>query len=417
MKFIERARLAGKLLFKSAPAEQPLSLTNPAGWASNASYTGKAVNDTTAMQISTVWACVRLLAETIASVPGAVYERVGRNSEKRDDDPLTELLRQPNSDMSGTDFTEALVVNLGLRGNAFALKGTMGKRVRSLYPMPANLTTMRRDPKTQAIVYDFSDRGKTETYPREQVWHIKGFGSNGLMGFSPIECMRQAMGFNLAAEEVGGRAFANAAMPSVFVSIASWLEPEQRKIAKEKILSEYSGASNSGKPWLLEGGMTAEVQTPNLEDLQFLAARRFGVQEICRIYRVPPHMVADLDRATFNNIEQMSQDLLTYTFLPYWTRIESSALRWLIPEANKQTHFLRYNVEGLLRADTAARGQFYSMMLQNGAYSRNEVRALENRNPVEGLDDYTVQSNMLPVAQLSALVESMINAKLGKSAL
>lgn len=409
---LERIKTAYALI-KGAFSGRALSLTNPEGWAAGGTHTGKPVNETTAMQISAVWACVRLISETIAAVPWGVYERQGRNATKRDDHPLAEVLSQPNRDMSGHELVESLAVNLALGGNAYHLIGNVGKRIASLYPMPYHLVTVRRDETTREIVYDYYDRGQLETVPRDKVWHVKGFGPNGLAGFSPIGCLRNALAYNLSLEETGGRALANAATPSVFVSVEQWLKPDQRKLAKDTILKEYSGAINAGKPWFLEGNMKADVQRMSLEDLQFLASRRFGVQEICRIYRVPPHMVADLDRATFNNIEQMSQDLLTYTFLPYWRRIETSFSRWLLPPEQRRTHFLRFNVEGLLRADSAARGLFYSSMLQNGVYNRNEVRALENMNPVEGLDDYTVQSNMLPVDQLSALVDSLIASKYG----
>lgn len=383
-------------------------LTDPnalRGFYSKPSYSGRDVTDNTAMQVAAVWSCVRILSETIGSLPWAIFERKADGSAVKVDHGLGDvMLGQPNADMTSTEFREALVVNLCLRGNSYCLRETnaMGAVV-SLYPIPSDKVEPKRNDKTDRIDYRVNDRGRWETLPRDKVWHVKGFGSNGLMGFSPIAYARQAMGISLAAEEFQGRFFSQGAKPSFVATIPQWLKQEQRPIARENLQALWSGLENAHKIQLLEGGLDVKPLTMPLEDAQFLQLRGFSIQEICRIYRIPPHMVADLERSTNNNIEHQGLEFVMFTLQPYLTRIEDSAQRWLFSARDRAKYFLRFNVEGLLRADAVARAQLYATLLQNGVYSRNEVRALENRNRVDGLDEYTVQSNMALVQFLDQL--------------
>jgi HK97 family phage portal protein len=391
----------------------PLSLSSSAGWDSTGgSLTGRTVNDDTAMQVSVVWSCIRILSETIGALPMAVYEDKGNGDVKKIDHQVGEvLIRTPNFDMTSTEYREATITNLCLRGNSYSLKETNGAgELISLYPIPSSQVTPRRK-DSGAIEYRVLERGKWETYPQEKIWHVKGFGSNGLVGYSPIGYVRQAMGLALATEEFGARFFSQGAKPSGFISVPEWLKDDQRKIARELVDSKFAGLENAQRLQLLEGGMKYESVTMPLEDAQFLETRRFQLDEICRIYRVPPHMVANLERATFSNIEHLSQEFVMYTLMPYLTRFEQASTKWLFRAADRGKYFLRFNVEGLLRADAAGRAQFYSQMLQNGVYSRNEVRALENKNRVDGLDDYTVQSNMTLVNFLEQLSQPKADSK------
>lgn len=365
----------------------------------NRTYTGKAVTDTSAMQITTVWACVRLLAETMGAMPSGIYRyEENGNATKIDEHPLAEILiHQPNSDMNGLEYREARTSNLAMRGNSYSLIERRGSGdVVSLYPLPASTVQFKRDSTTNFEArYGITDRGKTEWYPAEKIWHSKGFSFNGLQGLSPIGYAKEAMALALAGEEFNARLFGNGLMPSARISIPQWLTDAQRKVANEKMLEMHTGLQNMNKPMLLEGGMTVESGLITPDDAQFLQLRQFTVVEICRLFGVKPHMVAALERATDNNIEKLSLEFITYTMLPYIRRDEVAA-RKLFKPSDRNKYFYRYNFEGLLRADSAARASLYSIMLQNGVYSRNEVRALENRNQVddEGMDDYTVQLNM-----------------------
>lgn len=370
------------------------------------SYTGKAVNENTAMQVSVAWACVRILAETIGSLPLAFYERDAKgNAVKVDYDQLSEvLIAMPNADMTSVEYREAKTTNLALRGNCYSLVDRSGSagRVSSLYPLLSqNVTPKRRDDGT--IYYEVREAGgKVETYPREKIWHVKGFGANGLEGYSPIAHARQALGMGLATEEFQARFFANGANPSWLITIPEWLDDAQREIAKKNVREIWQGLDNAHRAAILEGGMTATAATMPLQDAQFLELRGFTVQEVCRFYRIPPHMVMDLSRSTNNNIEHQGQEFVMFTLAPYLTRFEASMSRWLIPAKDRARIFARFNVEGLLRADAAGRAALYASGLQNGWLSRNEVRALENRNAASeaGMESFTAQSNLLPVEAL-----------------
>lgn len=411
---IQRMAAAWSVL-KAGGSTQTLSLTDPRGWSAvsgGSTYTGKPVTPDTAMQISVVWACVKILAESVAALPLALYRRDDNgNATKVDDHPLVDvLMRQPNADMTSMEYREAGQVNLGLAGNAYSMVERRGARLVSLYPLLAQAVRPVRERETGAVAYEVNEDGRWVKYPAEKIWHVRGLSSTGLVGYSPIGQMRQAMGLSLAAEQFGADLFARGAYPSLVVRIQSWLTGDQRKAANDKLAEMHAGLANAHKPYLLEGGMefdkSASMMPP--EDLQLLELRRFQLHEICRLYRVPPHMVADLERATFSNIEQMSLEFVTYTLLPWLRRWETSAERWLLSPAERGRYFLRHNFEGLLRADSDGRAKLYATYLQNGVMSRNEVRGLENLNRIDGLDDHTVQTNMVPVDRLGELADAQI---------
>lgn len=369
---------------------------------------GKTVNDTTAMQVTAFFACIRLLAETMGAMPSAIYEKQKNGNAERVEHPLAEvLIEQPNADMLGTEYREASTANLAARGNTYSLiERRPNGDLLSLYPIPASRIQVKRDNSTNyEIRYGLQDRGKTEWYPAEKIWHRKGFSFDGLIGLSPIQCARESIGLALAGEEFNARLFGQGLMPSARVSIPAWLTDDQRVIANKKLLEMHAGMVNMNKPMLLEGGMTVESGLLTPDDAQFLQLRQFTVIEICRLLGIKPHMIAALEQATDNNIEKLSLEFVTYTMLPHLRRDEAAA-RKLFKPADRSRFFYRYNFEGLLRADSAARAGLYSILLQNGVYNRNEVRALENRNSVDdpAMNQYTVQSNMAMIDQIAALV-------------
>jgi HK97 family phage portal protein len=373
---------------------------------------GKQVNDNTAMQVTAFFACIRLLAETMGAMPSGIYrsEKSG-NSEKVDHALGEVLIEQPNADMNGIEFREASTSNLAARGNAYSLiERRGGGDVLSLYPIPSARVQVKRDKSTDwQIKYGIQDRGATEWYPPEKVWHRKGFSFDGLVGLSPIACAREAIGLALAGEEYNARLFGQGLMPSARVSIPAWLTDEQRKVANAKLLEMHTGMVNMNKPMLLEGGMKVDDGLLTPDDAQFLQLRQFTVIEICRMLGVKPHMIAALERATDNNIEKLSLEFVMYTMLPYLRRDEIGA-RKLFKPADRAKFFYHYNFEGLLRADSVARAQLYAILLANGVYSRNEVRALENRNSVDdpAMDGYTVQLNMTLIDMLEQIQRAKV---------
>ena len=400
-----------RLAFKAAgfPAARSLSLTDPNGWGTwgERTYAGKNVDENSALQVSAVWGCVRILAETIGCLPWALYERDAKgNAQRVDDHPLAELLVSPNADQTGVEFREATITNLGLRGNGYSVIDRTGSgRLVSLNPREACHVNTKQE-KSGRIYHEVNENGDTRKYEQDRVWHLKTFSRNGITGLSPIGYARETMGFAMGLEEFGSKIFANGLLSGSVIEFPSWIPDDKRLMVEEKLQRMSTGWAHAGKPFLAEGGMKVSQGMLPPEDAQFLELRSFGVDEICRIYRVPPHMVAKLDRATFSNIEQQSLDFVMYTILPYLTRIEQSMSKWLLDAKDRKRLFVRFNFEGLLRADSAARASLYSIMLQNGVLTRNEVRALENRNrlEVEGMDEPTVQSNMALLDQLAVLV-------------
>jgi HK97 family phage portal protein len=272
----------------------------------------------------------------------------------------------------------------------------------------SNNVEPQRNRETGLIEYRINDRGKWETVPRDKVWHVKGFGSNGLQGFSPIGYARQAMGVALAAEEFQARFFASGAKPSLVAKLPDWLEDDVREKAKRNLREHWGGLENSHKLQLLEGGMTLENVSMPLQDAQFIQLRGFSREEILGLYRMPPHLGGDLSRSTNNNIEQQALEFIMYTLAPYLTRIEASATKWLIPVAERSRFILRFNVEALLRADATTRAELHSKYVQNGIMNRNEVRAIEKLPRVEGqgMDDYTVQSNLMLAQDLDKIIDA-----------
>lgn len=396
-------KLALKLALKaSSYSGAPFQLTDKSQiemLLGNRTHTGKAVTDKTSMQVTTVWACVRLLSETMGAMPSSMYIRESNgNAVKADDHPLNDILvHQPNDEMNGLEYREARTSNLAMRGNSISIiERRSSGDVISLMPIETSRVKFRKDSTTDfKMKYGIDDRGKTEWFPSEKIWHVKGFSFNGTLGLSPLEYAREAMALALAGEEFNSKLFGQGLLPSARVSIPEWLDKDQRKIAEQKLKEMHTGLNNMNQPMLLEGGMKVESGLMTPDDAQFLQLRQFTVVELCRLFGVKPHMIAALERATDNNIEKLSLEFVTYTMLPYMKR-EEMAVRKLLKPSDRSKYFYKYNAEGLLRADSTARANLYSILLQNGVYSRNEVRALENRNKSddEGMDDFTVQLNM-----------------------
>lgn len=385
------------------------------GFFGTGTATGKAINDNSAMQVTTVFACIRLLAETMGSMPSAIFRQQKSGNAEKVDHPLAEvLIQQPNADMNGLEYREASTTNLAARGNCYSIIERRGDgNVLSLYPIPTSNVRVKRNSETNyETKYGIDDRGQTEWYPAEKIWHRKLFSYNGLVGLSPIQSAREAIGLALAGEEFNARLFGQGLIPSARVSIPEWLTDEQRVIANKKLLEMHAGTINMNKPMLLEGGMKVESGLITPDDAQFLQLRQFTVIECCRLFNIKPHMVASLEQATNNNIEQLSLEFVTYTMMPYMRR-EEEAARKLFKPGDKGNYFYRYNADALLRADSLARASLYSILLQNGVYNRNEVRALENRNSVDdpAMGQYTVQSNMAMIDQLAALISARSNPK------
>ena len=361
---------------------------------------GERVDEKSAMQIATVYACVRLLAETVAGLPLHLYRTKdgGSAKERAMDHPLYKLLyRQPNPEMTSFSFREVMMTHLLLWGNCYAQIIRDGKNgVLGLYPLLPENIEIDRDDKGQIfyIYHAYTDEKPGENnkdiyFRRDEIFHVPGLGFNGLVGFSPIAMMKNALGTTLAVEKYGSSFFKNGAQPSGVLEHPGVLKDPSK--IRENWSAVYGGANNAHKVAVLEEGMQYKAISLPPEDSQFLSTRQFGVNEICRIFRVPPHMVQDLEHATFSNIEHQSIDFVVHTLTPWLVRFEQAIVKDLLMEEEQDEYFPKFNVDGLLRGDYQSRMQGYATGISNGFLSPNDIHRLENWDLVpaeKGGDDY-----------------------------
>ena len=375
------------------------------------STSGKTVTERSAMQMTAVYSCVRILAEAIAGLPLHLYTyKEDGGKEKAIGHPLYLLLHdEPNPEMSSFVFRETLMTHLLLWGNAYAQIIRNGKgEVVALYPLMPNRMTVDRDSSGQ-LFYSYqmnnSDaptmKAGTVILKPSDVLHIPGLGFDGLVGYSPIAMAKNAIGLAIATEEYGAKFFANGATPGGLLEYPGTVKDPDR--VRESWNKGFSGSQNAGKVAILEEGMKYTPISIAPEQAQFLETRKFQINEIARIFRVPPHMVGDLEKSSFSNIEQQSLEFVKYTLDPWVVRWEQSLSRALFTPEEKKQYFFKFNVEGLLRGDYQSRMNGYATARQNGWMSANDIRELENldRIPAElGGDLYLVNGNMLPLSQV-----------------
>lgn len=361
---------------------------------------GERVDEKSALQIATVYACVRLLAETVASLPLHLYRYTGDGDakEKATEHPLYKLLyRQANPEMTSFSFRETVMTHLLLWGNAYAQVVRDGKNaILGLYPLlPENVEIDRNENGELYYIYHaYTDEvpgeiDKDILFRRDEILHIPGLGFNGLVGFSPVAMMKNALGSTLAVEKYGSAFFKNGAQPAGVLEHPGVLKDPQK--IRDNWTQAYGGAANAHKVAVLEEGMQYKPISLPPEDSQFLSTREFGVEEICRIFRVPPHMVQDLKRATFNNIEHQSIDFVMHTIMPWLIRIEQAIIKDLLIDKEQDELFPKFNVDGLMRGDYKSRMDGYAVGFANGFLSPNDIRRLENMDLIpaeDGGDDY-----------------------------
>ena len=370
---------------------------------------GKPVNEHTAMQMTAVYSCVRILAEAVAGLPLHLYKYTASGSkEKALSHPLYFLLHdEPNPEMSSFVFRETLMTHLLLWGNAYAQIIRNGKgEVIALYPLMPNRMSVDRD-SSGALYYTYtrySDEaptmnGMTVTLRSSDVLHIPGLGFDGLVGYSPIAMAKNAIGMAIACEEYGAKFFANGAAPGGVLEHPGTIKDPQK--VRDSWNAAYQGSSNSHRVAVLEEGMKYQPIGISPEQAQFLETRKFQINEIARIFRVPPHMVGDLEKSSFSNIEQQSLEFVKYTLDPWVIRWEQAISRALLRPDEKKLYFAKFNVDGLLRGDYVSRMNGYATARQNGWMSANDIRELENldRIPPElGGDLYLINGNMTKLA-------------------
>ena len=375
---------------------------------------GKAVTEMSAMQMTAVYSCVRILSEAVAGLPLQLFrynENGGR--EKALDHPLYRLLHdEPNPEMTSFVFRETLMSHLLLWGNAYAQIVRNGRgEVLGLYPLMPNKMKVDRDERGN-LYYEYSRTTEdTNTLGKKQkvilrptdVLHIPGLGFDGLVGYSPIAMAKNAIGLAIATEEYGAKFFANGATPGGVLEHPGIIKDPQK--IRDSWNAAYQGSANAHKVVVLEEGMKYQSIGISPEQAQFLETRKFQINEIARIFRVPPHMVGDLEKSSFSNIEQQSLEFVKYTLDPWVVRWEQAMTRVLLLDSEKPCYFIKFNLEGLLRGDYQSRMNGYAIGRQNGWMSANDIRELENLDRIpaeEGGDLYLINGAMTKLADAGA---------------
>lgn len=366
---------------------------------------GKTVNERTALQTTAVYACVRILSETIASLPLHVYRYTEGGKAKDTEHVLYTLLHdEPNPDMTSFVFRETLMSHLLIWGNAYSqiLRDRSGQVI-GLYPLlPDQMSVHRSEKGKLYYVYNryeednpnFQEKGSI-VLSQEEVLHIPGLGFDGLIGYSPIALAKNAVGMTLACEEYGASFFSNGANPGGVLEHPGILKDPGK--VRDSWNAVYQGTRNAHKVAVLEEGMSYKQIGIPPEEAQFLETRKFQINEIARLFRIPPHMVGDLEKSSFSNIEQQSLEFVKYTLDPWVVRFEQALKKSLLLPEEKKTHFIKFNVDGLLRGDYQSRMNGYAIGRQNGWLSTNDIRKLEELNPIpseEGGDLYLINGNM-----------------------
>ena len=387
-------------LFPSRASPKNSFWSSPYNFFFGASSSGKSVSEKTALQTTAVYACVRILAETIASLPLHTYRYSPGGKEKAQDHPLYHLLHsEPNPEMTSFVFRETLMGHLLLWGNAYAQIIRDGRgRVLGLYPLlPSKMLVSRTD---QGILfYQYEKDGQTYFLSNQEVLHIPGLGFDGLVGYSPIAMAKNAIGMAIATEEYGAKFFANGASPGGVLEHPGVVK-DPGKI-RESWNAVYQGSGNAHRVAVLEEGMKFQPIGIPPEQAQFLETRKYQLNEIARIFRIPPHMIGDLEKSSFSNIEQQSLEFVMYTLDPWVIRWEQAIQRALLSGGEKRQYFVKFNVDGLLRGDYQSRMNGYAVGRQNGWLSANDIRELENLNrisPELGGDLYLINGNMTKLA-------------------
>lgn len=365
---------------------------------------GVNVTETNAMKLSAVFACVRVLSESIASLPLKIYVR-GPDGSKQIayNHPLYRILHDmSNSNQTSFEFRETVVAHLNLRGNAYILKkfdsrGNITELI-PLYPWNMNVKEKKEKPYPYDIMYNYYDDDSFKSYNREQIIHIKGLSLNGKEGLSPIGYAREAIALGLAAEQFGGQFFGNGTNPGGTLESPNALSDAAYNRLKQDFIERRQGLKNSHGLLILEEGLKYSKTVIDPKDSQFIETRKFQNNEIARIFRVPPHMIADLDRSTFSNIEHQSIDFVMHSLRPWLVRIEQAIFMQAFTEKDRQKYFAEFNVDGFLRGDFKTRQEGYAIGRQNGWLNANDIRKLENMDSIgpEG-DVYLVNGNMIAI--------------------
>ena len=351
---------------------------------------GVYVTEDTALTITTVWACVSLLSESVGILPIHLYKKTDSGREVVHGHDSLNLVNSPNSYFSRMDMLQHLMVSVTLHGNGYVRimrdKGGRPIKLMMLEPQVPQPVLSKND----ELFYNVNG----EMVHSDDMIHVKGLVVDGFKGKSPIAVHRENLCLTMEVQKYGEQFFSKGGNTSGVFEVPGALKDDAFKRLQQQLAAQFSGIGNSHKPMLLEGGMKYTRINIPLDDAQFLTTRKFQKGEIASIYRVPPHMVGDLERSTYSNIEQQSQEYLTYCLMPYLVKIETELNQKLLSYKDREMYYFRFGLNGLLRADSKSRSEYYKNMYLIGCMSPNEIRELEEMNKYKGGDEFYVQSNM-----------------------
>lgn len=384
---------------KSMAVTTPQALAEATGLTYE-TYTGLTVSDQKAMRLTAVFGCIRVLAESVGMLPCSLYRLTDKGKEKATDEAVHKLLSvKPNGFMTPQEFQELLVVCLCLRGNFYAYKVSVLGEVRELLPLDPGRVQAGLNRAWEPVYQVTFPDGSTDVLGQNEIWHVRGLTLDGLVGLNPIAYAREAVSLGLATEAHGSRLFKNGAVTSGVLRTDQTLTPEAYKRLKSDFEARHQGLSNAHRPMILEMGLDWKQMGLNAEDSQFLETRKFQLEEICRLFRVPMHMLQNTDRATFSNIESLGIGFINYSLVPYLTRIEQRINTGLIRTSKQGKLYAKFNAGALLRGDMKSRFESYATAINWGIYSPNDCLELEDRNPRPGGDVYLTPMNMTPGVQ------------------
>jgi HK97 family phage portal protein len=373
---------------------------------------GVMVNEVSALRHITVYSCVRVRSESFAMLPLTIYKRrsKGKGQDEAWNHPLYQILHStPNEDMTSMTWRETVNGHLDLSGNTYSIINTNQRgQIIELYPWDWHMIQPFRDTATGEIKYQVNDRGKTEILPKDRVFHVPGLGFDGIQGYSTIRMAKEAVGLGLAVSEFSERFFGQGMnVGTILETEKTFKSQDELDMVRSQFEERYSGLNNSHRPIVLHGGLKFNRIPMPLTDAQFIETTKLNMEQICGLYRVPPHLVANLDRATFSNIEQQSIEFVVYSMLPLINRFEQT-MNWKLftPAERAAGYYTKFNLDGLLRGDAIARAEALAKKRQNGIINANEWRELDDQNPIEGPagEAYLVNGNMISTETASKQV-------------
>ncbi len=403
-----------------APVTTPAELADAIGLSYD-TYTGKQISSQRAMRLTAVFSCVRVLAESVGMLPCNLYHLNGSLKQRATGERLHKLISthpngynlngslkqratgerlhklistHPNGYMTPQEFWELVVTCLCLRGNFYAYKVKAFGEVAELLPVDPGCVVPKLNSSWEPIYQVTFPDGSTDVLSQEDIWHVRTLTLDGLVGLNPIAYAREAISLAAATEEHGARLFSNGAVTSGVLRTEQTLSDQAYERLKKDFEERHTGLGNAHRPMILEMGLDWKSMALNAEDSQFLETRKFQLEEICRLFRVPLHMVQNTDRATFNNIEELGLGFINYSLVPYLTRIEQRINTGLVRKSKQGVYYAKFNAGALLRGDMKSRFEAYATGINWGIYSPNDCRDLEDMNPRPGGDVYLTPMNM-----------------------